>query len=68
MELMAFASLLETIRFLGGKTRSKEESLAYEDFLRYARSLARFNNYAVDTEHERRVGKDFYASRLNSCD
>lgn len=57
----AFTELLRTINILGSKDRTKEEQLAYLDFLRYARSLSRLNEDAVVTEINRRIGEELHA-------
>lgn len=55
-----FVSLMETIRFLGGKRgRTKEEMLTYQECLRYAGSLARLNTKAVNAEIYRRYSEEF---------
>lgn len=57
---VTFTSLMETIRLLGGRTdRTKEETLAYYAFLRYAASLARLNTDVVDAEIYRRSNEEF---------
>lgn len=55
-----FTSLLETICLLGGKTeKTKEESVSYNEFLRYAGSLARLNTVAVNAEIMRREEEEY---------
>ncbi len=46
-----FVALMSTICMLGMKEhRSKEETLAYDNFLAYSGSVARFNRLVVEDE------------------
>lgn len=61
-----FTALLQIIFFLGSKdTRTKEETLAYNQFLAYAGSLARYNRLAVDDEIELKLDGELHESTPN---
>lgn len=51
---ITFTELMRVIAVLSCKERNKEETLAYHDFLRYARSIARVNEDQINKELYRR--------------
>lgn len=55
-----FVALMHTITFLGMKdVMTKEETLAYGQFLDYAGSVARYNRLIVEEEILRKLDEEY---------